>query len=144
MNDRELATVLAALRFFQEESLRHPTLHTMFREHFEDHPVLTAEEIDDLCIQLNTNGRPALTVLHLDTKYGTDLFAFEDPMLAYELVQAHVRKFWPQFFSDVPMPNDIDDAVSQYFEMRDYDDYIIDDVVPQHSLDEVIQLVEEF
>ena len=144
MNDRELATVLAALRFFQEESLRHPTLHTMFREHFEDHPVLTAEEIDDLCIQLNTNGRTALTFLHLDTKYGEDYFLFNNPNLADELLNAYVRNFWPRWFNDIPMPEDINDAVEKYFEMRQCAWYTIDDVVPLHTLDEVQKTVEEF
>lgn len=50
--DDELPTVLAALRYFQQdlEDNEEPPIS----EHFHDHPPLTTEEIDSLCERLNT------------------------------------------------------------------------------------------
>ena len=60
MNGSELATVLAALRYWQAdldqwEYLRSavPPFHDM---HFENSPPLTSEEVDDLCERLNSEG----------------------------------------------------------------------------------------
>ena len=85
-----------------------------------------------------------MTILYLDTKYGEDMFAFEDEDLAWELINAHVRKFWPQFFSEIPMPEDPDAARESYFEMRYCDSFTIDEVVPLFTLEEVHKVVEEF
>ena len=85
-----------------------------------------------------------LTILYLDTKYGQDIFAFADEDLAWDLIDAHVRKFWPRYFSEIPMPEDPDEARESYFEMRYCDSFTIDDVVPLHTLDEVLKIVEEF
>ncbi len=57
LSDRELATLLAALRYWQQdltESEEGP-----ISEHFEDVEPLTVEEIDDLCERLNTEKRTA-------------------------------------------------------------------------------------
>ena len=51
-SDQELATMLAALRYWQND-LDDPSIASEFLDHFVDHPPLTAEEIDDLCEKLN-------------------------------------------------------------------------------------------
>lgn len=59
LTDRELATVLAALRNFQED-IGHYTdpdgwnVRNAFPEHFAEHEPLDHPEIDDLCERLNT------------------------------------------------------------------------------------------
>ena len=85
-----------------------------------------------------------VTILYLDTKYRQDIFAFEVDDLAWELIDAHVRKFWPRYFSEIPMPEDPDEARESYFEMRYSDSFTIDEVVPLHKLVEVLKIVEEF
>lgn len=49
LNERELATVLAALRTFQKEDENYRGSMT----HFTDVKALNDEEIDDLCVRLN-------------------------------------------------------------------------------------------
>lgn len=51
LTGRELATVLAALRYWQME-LEEPDFEAN-GPHFADHAALTVEEIDDLCERLN-------------------------------------------------------------------------------------------
>jgi hypothetical protein len=58
MTSKELATVLAALRFWQQELqdiADHPDEDNWIAEslHFQEHEPLTSEEIDDLCERLN-------------------------------------------------------------------------------------------
>jgi hypothetical protein len=55
LTERELATVLAALRRFQQEcaTLWGRTDRSMSPEHFVEHDPLTMEQIDDLCERLN-------------------------------------------------------------------------------------------
>jgi hypothetical protein len=48
--DRELATVLAALRYWQQDLAENDG---PICEHFDEHTPLTVEEIDDLCERLN-------------------------------------------------------------------------------------------
>jgi len=50
LSGRELATVLAALRHFQQQ----PTLPADLSGHFADHNPLSAGQIDALCERLNT------------------------------------------------------------------------------------------
>ena len=50
VNDQELATLLAALRFFQEHAEKIDLIES---EHFEDVEPPTLEQIDDLCERLN-------------------------------------------------------------------------------------------
>jgi hypothetical protein len=53
LTDRELTTVLAALRYWQQE-LAASGGKPPIRDHFEDGATpLTGEEIDDLCERLN-------------------------------------------------------------------------------------------
>ena len=85
-----------------------------------------------------------ITVLSLDTKYGTDLFVFEDPYHADFLVDSYVKKYWGQHFPDVEMPEDADEAASLYFEMRGLDSYTIEDVTIIRNIEEVDRIVEEF
>jgi hypothetical protein len=54
LTDRELATVLAALRFWQDEMGPHPHASGCYPEHFDGIEPLDAQEIDDLCDRLNT------------------------------------------------------------------------------------------
>lgn len=54
LSDRELATVLASLRYWQDEMARYDQ-STL--EHFQDVTPLTVAEIDELCERLNT-GEP--------------------------------------------------------------------------------------
>jgi hypothetical protein len=54
MNDRELATVLAALRYWQQDLAENDS---PISEHFAEHTPLTVEEIDDLCERLNCGAR---------------------------------------------------------------------------------------
>ena len=84
-----------------------------------------------------------MTVLSLDTKYGTDLFVFEDPYHADRLIDEYVNKYWRQYFPDIEIPEDIRDATSIFFEMRDCDSYTIDDVTLIRNCSEVDQIVEE-
>ena len=51
LSDRELATVLAALRYWQD--VMYPYGAAAYPEHFEETEPLTAREIDDLCERLN-------------------------------------------------------------------------------------------
>lgn len=53
VSDRELATVLAALRCFQDD-LREAGEVLASMDHFQKHTPLTAAEIDALCDRLNT------------------------------------------------------------------------------------------
>jgi len=53
---RELATVLAALRLWQEcrEAEAHPAIvDSRFADHFREHSPLAIDEIDALCERLN-------------------------------------------------------------------------------------------
>ena len=52
LSDRELATVLAALRYWQDEMAPYEDGSTS--EHFQEVTPLTTKEIDDLCERLNT------------------------------------------------------------------------------------------
>jgi hypothetical protein len=56
LTDRELATVLVALRFWQEEVLEEGTgeIPERFLGHFEDDAPLDFGEVDELCERLNT------------------------------------------------------------------------------------------
>ena len=56
MNGSQLATVLAALRFFQEEMMGggKPIESVRHYGHFDEYPCLDAEEIDRLCEDLNS------------------------------------------------------------------------------------------
>lgn len=58
LKDRELATILAALRYWQREGLKSDGHEADIAA--EHGPPLTAEEIDDLCEWLNANGVCAL------------------------------------------------------------------------------------
>jgi hypothetical protein len=50
LNERELATVLAPLRYWQQHLAENDN---PISEHFADQTPLTVEEIDDLCERLN-------------------------------------------------------------------------------------------
>jgi hypothetical protein len=53
LTDRELATVLAALRYWQQELAANNDAAPI-SDHFQDGPTpLTVDEIDDLCERLN-------------------------------------------------------------------------------------------
>ena len=52
LSPRELATVLAALRYWQADVEADPNFE--FGDHFAEAAPLTAEEIDDLCERLNS------------------------------------------------------------------------------------------
>jgi hypothetical protein len=52
LSARELATVLAALRYWQDERMPHHG-EAAYPELFEDAEPLDACEIDDLCVRLN-------------------------------------------------------------------------------------------
>jgi hypothetical protein len=56
LTDRELATVLAALRNWQQHApvlLRHRTSHTRYSDFFLEHRPLDLQEIDALCEKIN-------------------------------------------------------------------------------------------
>ena len=55
LSDRELNTVLAALRFFQAYELGTLPSRVDFAEYLDDHPMLTDTEVDELCYELNTS-----------------------------------------------------------------------------------------
>jgi hypothetical protein len=55
LTDREVATLLAALRNWQTDSLNED-LAEAFSGHFEEHEPLSDEEIDALCQRLNFAG----------------------------------------------------------------------------------------
>ena len=55
LSDRDIAQLLAALRNWQTDSLNED-LEDAFQGHFEDHPPLTDDEIDELCERLNFGG----------------------------------------------------------------------------------------
>jgi hypothetical protein len=52
LTDREIATILAALRNWQIDGLNEDLVDT-FSGHFEDHEPLSDDEIDALCERLN-------------------------------------------------------------------------------------------
>lgn len=52
LSERELATVLAALRYWQQDLADNDEC-PISEGHFEDHDPLTVDEIDDLCERLN-------------------------------------------------------------------------------------------
>ncbi|MGL4554804.1 MAG: hypothetical protein ACRC33_26865 [Gemmataceae bacterium] len=54
LTDRELATVLAALRFWQDEMGPHPHAGGCYPEHFDGVEPLDAQGIEDLCERLDT------------------------------------------------------------------------------------------
>jgi hypothetical protein len=53
MSDRELATVLAALRYWQQDLAENEDDGPICQEHFDKVTPLTVEEIDELCERLN-------------------------------------------------------------------------------------------
>jgi hypothetical protein len=54
LNNRELATVLAALRYWQQELAANQDGGPISPDHFDDKVTpLTVEEIDELCVRLN-------------------------------------------------------------------------------------------
>jgi hypothetical protein len=53
MNERELATVLAALRYWQDKLINGHNVVVLMLPHFETCTPLTIDEIDDLCERLN-------------------------------------------------------------------------------------------
>jgi len=59
---RELATVLAALRHFQESTREDERRHW---PHFEEGPAMNDEQIDHLCEEMNTTGWKALKRVRL-------------------------------------------------------------------------------
>jgi hypothetical protein len=58
LSDRELATLLAALRYWQQNLAREEPQSNEgpISPHFAEHSPLTVEEIDALCEQLNSGG----------------------------------------------------------------------------------------
>ncbi len=50
-DDRELATILAALRYFQQDLAANE--EGPISEHFNEHTPLSVDEIDDLCERIN-------------------------------------------------------------------------------------------
>jgi hypothetical protein len=59
MNDRELATVLAALRYWQTDLEQYGTDDLIDAAgHFAEHTPLTPDEIDELCERLNAGKGP--------------------------------------------------------------------------------------
>ena len=52
LTGREVATILAALRNWQTDSLNED-LAEAFAGHFEEHEPLSDDEVDDLCERLN-------------------------------------------------------------------------------------------
>jgi hypothetical protein len=64
MTERQLATVLAALRFFQAEVIGHPERGYQFVHFDEVGGPLTSEQIDELCEFLNTQDSDWLTEDH--------------------------------------------------------------------------------
>lgn len=64
MNSRELATVLAALRYFQEKHPYASDAEICFPDYFADVSPLSMDEIDELCERLNCGEveRPAPTL----------------------------------------------------------------------------------
>jgi hypothetical protein len=75
MTSKELATVLAALRYWQQELqeiAEQPDEDNWIAEslHFQEHEPLTVEEIDDLCERLNLNAPlELLTLKHTPTPW---------------------------------------------------------------------------
>jgi hypothetical protein len=61
LSDRELATVLAALRHWQRQRERTPGALPGGPHHFEDVTPLSAQEIDELCERLNCPARSGAT-----------------------------------------------------------------------------------
>ena len=53
MDERQLATVLAALRHYQK-TVPHENRHDHYNEHFMEVTPLSDSEIDDLCEEINT------------------------------------------------------------------------------------------
>ena len=52
LSDRELATMLAALRYWQADVLEIEGAHKG-EAHFEDYEPLSSEDVDELCERLN-------------------------------------------------------------------------------------------
>ena len=57
LSNRELATVLATLRYWQQDLAANEE-GPISTEHFAEETPLTIEEIDDLCERLNTRREP--------------------------------------------------------------------------------------
>ena len=53
LSDRELATVLAALRYWQQDLADNEEEGPICQEHFEEVTPLSVAEIDELCERLN-------------------------------------------------------------------------------------------
>jgi hypothetical protein len=70
-NSRELATVLAALRYWKND-LDDPSLTEGFEEYFTDTARLSAEDIDDLCERINFDDAPPLVVVSGGTVQNAD------------------------------------------------------------------------
>ena len=74
-----------------------------------------------------------ITILTLDTKFGTDTFAFVDTDLADFVIDDFVLKNWDKQLPDVQIPDDINDAVELFFGMTDLS-YEIDTIHVFRSL----------
>lgn len=69
MNDRELATCLAALRYWQQEMIdiqeQDEDNWMADSSHFTEHTPLTVEEIDTLCEKINCSEEPKAPQWHI-------------------------------------------------------------------------------
>ncbi len=64
---RELATILAALRYWQANNASDSRLEEVFAEHFAETTLLTTTEINNLCEKLNCSVRK-LSKTHADVQ----------------------------------------------------------------------------
>lgn len=86
LNDRETAAVLAALRLAQKEYGRFASF-----DHFDKHPALDIDEIDELCEKINCEG-PDYIVCHGNPFDGMSLVGpFDDPGKANDYADQHIK-----------------------------------------------------
>lgn len=67
-----------------------------------------------------------ITVLLLETKYASNIFAFKHSDLADRVIDEYVLNNWDKHYPDVLIPEDINDAVEYFFLMSMTDSYTID------------------
>ena len=67
-------------------------------------------------------------ILAIDTRYGTDLTAYESYDLARASLMQHVKTYWDL---DTPIPENQDDAIDAYFDGSTEDYYALESATVQ-------------
>ena len=118
LNERELATVLAALRYWQREGWSNAGEE---QEIVSDGGTLTPldlPEIDDLCERINCDDGKIFVAIY-EHRHGSDVCAFATEAAALAWRRQIADQWWTKEFGDKPRPPQEEDLGEVYFEKID-------------------------